>query len=165
VTSAERAQGDEIVGVGVLRLVRAPGRLRALGVGSCVAVSLWDRALRQGGLAHVPLPERTDPDEPLEEFVDTALPLLVELLARSGSPGSRLEAKAAGGASVLLGAVPSRALSIAARNVAALEQVLARLGIPLVGRELGGSAARSVELDAGSGELRVLSLPDRVRVL
>ncbi len=161
----EHVPDDEIVGVGVLRLVRAPGRLRALGVGSCVAVALYDQALRQGGLAHVPLPARGAAVEPRERFVDTALELLVELLAARGSPASRLCAKAAGGASVLLGAEPSRATSIAARNVTALEQTLAELGIPLVASELGGSTARSVELDAESGALRVLSLPDRVRVL
>jgi chemotaxis protein CheD len=165
VTPPETARDDEIVGVGVLRVARAPLRLRALGVGSCVAVALYDAELRQGGLAHVPLPERGDAVEAREQFVDTALPRLVALLGESGSPVSRLVAKAAGGASVLLGPEPSRARSIAARNVAALERVLAELGIPLVARELGGSTARSVELDCESGALRVLSLPDRVRVL
>jgi chemotaxis protein CheD len=165
VSDPRAAPDDDVVGVGALRVVSAPGRLRALGVGSCVAVALYDRARRQGGLAHVPLPSSAGHAGAPAQFVDTALPLLVELLAARGSSAAELEAKAAGGASLLVGAEPSRATSIAARNVAELERALARLGIPLVGRELGGATARSVELDAASGELRVLSLPDRVRVL
>jgi chemotaxis receptor (MCP) glutamine deamidase CheD len=43
--------------------------------------------------------------------------------------------------------------------------VLAELRIPLVASDLGGSAARSVELDCATGALRVLSLPDRVHEL
>jgi chemotaxis protein CheD len=156
---------DCIVGVGALRLAAPPERLRALGVGSCLAVTLWDRARRCGALAHVPLPRRESEDDPPQQFVDSALRLMVDELARRGAPVCGLEAKAAGGASLLRGNEPSRALPIAVRNLEALYEVLAELGVPLVASDLGGCSARSIEFDPESGKLSVLSLPDRLLVL
>jgi chemotaxis protein CheD len=146
-------------------VVSAPERLRALGVGSCLAVSLWDRARCRGALAHVPLPRRETESDPPQQFVDSALRLMAEELGRAGSPARDLEAKAAGGASLLRGNEPSRALPIALRNIETLHEILAELGVPLVASDLGGHTARSIEFDPASGQLSVLSLPDRMRVL
>lgn len=156
---------EAVVGVGRYRVARAPERLRALGVGSCLAISLYDPERRLGGLAHVPLPARRSPEDPAGRFVDSAVEALLEELVARGSRPKDLEAKAAGGASLLRGSEPSRARPIAQLNVKALRDVLDGLGLRLVASDLGGRAARSVTLDTESGELRVLLLPDRVRAL
>ena len=44
------------VGIAELEVARAPATLKALALGSCVAVILHDPVVKAGGLAHVLLP-------------------------------------------------------------------------------------------------------------
>ncbi len=155
----------QIVGVGSLLVGHAPERLRALGVGSCVAVSLWDPDQQLGGLAHVPLPRCGDEGGPLCGFVDSALEQLQSLLVGAGAREGGLEAKAAGGASLLKSAAPRQTAPIGPRNVEALHEILDALGIPLVASDLGGESARSVTFDTASGALEVHCLFDLRRTL
>ncbi len=155
----------QIVGVGSLLVGRAPERFRALGVGSCVAVSLWDPDQQLGGLAHVPLPRCGVEGGPPSSFVDAALGQLRSLLVGAGAREDALEAKAAGGASLLRSAAPSQSTPIGLQNVEALYQILEALGIPLVASDLGGESARSVTFDTASGAVEVLCLSDLRRTL
>ncbi len=155
----------QIVGVGSLLVGRAPERFRALGVGSCVAVSLWDPDRQLGGLVHVPLPRRAIEGGPPCRFVDAALEQLRGLLLGMGAREGELEAKAAGGASLLKSAEPSQGVPIGLQNVEALHEALDALGIPLVASDLGGDSARSVSFDTASGALEVRCLPDLRRTL
>ena len=155
----------QIVGVGSLLVGSAPERFRALGVGSCVAVSLWDPDQQRGGLAHVPLPRRGSESGPPSRFVDAALEQLRSLLVEMGAREDELEAKAAGGASLLKSAEPRQGPPIGLQNVEALHEALDALGIPLVASDLGGDSARSVSFDTASGAVEVRRLPDLRRVL
>lgn len=162
---ARGLSAGSVVGIGTQRVERAPHRLRALGVGSGIAVTLWDRERRVGGLAHVPLPHRDRDGDPPRHYVDEALRLLHRELCRHGARPGQLEAKAVGGASLLRGAEPGPGIPIGAQNVRATFETLEALGIPLVASDLGGGSARSVTLDTGSGAVEVLRLPDTRRIL
>jgi chemotaxis protein CheD len=151
--------------VGAQGIAHAPGVLRALGVGSCVVVALYDRKRAIGGLAHLPLPSRDGRSEQPERFVDSGVELLLRRLAERGCEPADLEAKAAGGATLLASSSDRGETSIAARNLDALRGTLARLGLDLAGQDLGGQIARSVELDTCTGALRVVALRGRDSVL
>jgi len=154
-----------VVGAGGQVVGQSPDVLRAQGVGSCVVVSLWDRQRRIGGLAHVPLPTRPGPEGPAEHYVDSALERLLERLLERGCERASIEVKAAGCATLLMTRDRCEHPPIAALNRSALERTLERLGLDLVGRDLGGHVARSIALDTGSGALRVESVRGATSVL
>jgi chemotaxis protein CheD len=146
------------VGPGALEVARSPRLLRACGVGSSVVVSLWDPARAIGGLAHLPLPERDRRDAAPERYVDSGLDLLVARLDALGCSRERLEARAVGGAALLVTRDGVEQAARARRNVGVLRATLERIGLPVLEEHLGGNRARSVEFDTGAGSLRVESL-------
>lgn len=128
------------------------------GLGSCVAVCLYDPLTRCGGLGHVVLPAvlMRRPGDPPSKFADTAVGWLREEMARQGAAASRLVAKIAGGASLFdLSAV--RGPSIGERNVAAVREALAEAGIPLVAEDVGGTTGRTVAFRLSDGRVEVLA--------
>ena len=48
-----------IVGMADLNVVKSPGGLTTLGLGSCVGIALYDSVNKIAGLAHIMLPDST----------------------------------------------------------------------------------------------------------
>jgi chemotaxis protein CheD len=146
------------VGMGEYRVEGAPNRLLAFGLGSCVAVFLYSRDLRVGGLAHVMLPEgasfRNATTQPAK-FADLALDLMVGDLALRGATRDRLSAKIFGGANMFPMIDPGGRTPIGERNVAAVREALGRLGIAIAAAETGGEFGRTVEADLVTGSATV----------
>lgn len=72
--------------------------LVTLGLGSCVAIMLYDGTARAGAMAHVLLPSRSlarDSSNPAK-FPETAVPLLIEQLRQLNADPRRLVAKLVG---------------------------------------------------------------------
>lgn len=158
----------ESVGIGEGRVARGEGAILTVhGLGSCVAVCLYDPITRSGGLCHVVLPAMLlrRAGDPPSKFADTAVAWLREEMARQGAATSRLAAKIAGGAS-LFGAAPEAGVgapaeaklrwgAIGERNVAAVHAALAAAGIPLVAEHVGGTASRTVAFHLADGRVEV----------
>lgn len=128
-----------------------------LGLGSCVAVMLYDAAVRAGGLAHVLLPSRSlarDVSNPAK-FAETAVPLLVERLAALGAERRRLVAKLAGGASMFGQLMTPGGVQMGERNAAAVRDALRAAAIPVVGEALGGESGRSVRFHLADGRVDI----------
>jgi chemotaxis protein CheD len=147
------------VAIGRWAVAAAPSKIRTL-LGSCIGVVLYDRAARVGGLAHIILPSsRGDADHP-GKYADTAIPALIADLERAlrGKSAGRLVAKLAGGASMFAvdAAATSTASTNSTRNIGrqnqeAAERILADRRIPVVARDIGGDAGRSLTLDTATG--------------
>jgi chemotaxis protein CheD len=148
------------------RLVRVAGWavdagdavLVTLGLGSCVAVALYDPVVHAGGLAHLLLPspelsrERTNP----ARFPQTAVPLLLAELAALGADRRRLTARLVGGASMFSGTRGAPGpIGMGERNVVAAREVLAAAQLPVVGEAVQGSYGRSVYFFLEDGRLEV----------
>jgi chemotaxis protein CheD len=146
------------VGMGEYRVDRAPNRLLAFGLGSCVAVFLYSRETSVGGLAHVMLPEgaslKRGTAQPAK-FADLALDLMVKELAGRGASVDRMSAKIFGGANMFPMIDTGGRTPIGERNVAAVREVLSRLGIPIAAAETGGEFGRTVEADLATGSATV----------
>lgn len=125
-------------------------------LGSCLGVSVWCAATRQGGLVHCLLPlARINPDKARERpamFVSSGVPAMIKELLARGAKREYLVIKAAGGAS-LLG--DDRAFQTGARNIAALKALLHKNNLTLAGHQLGGATPRTMSLDIGSGRTRI----------
>ncbi len=62
-------------------------------------------------------------------------------------PDAKLKAKIVGGANMFAFKHIQETETIGERNIAAVEGILAQLGIPIVGKHVGGSAGRTMIVD------------------
>jgi chemotaxis protein CheD len=141
------------VAIGHWAVAVAPAKIRTL-LGSCVGVVLYDRVARLGGLAHIVLPSARGAVDHPGKYADTAIPAMIadfeRRLATKARP--RLVAKLVGGASMFqVNPDPNSTLNIGQRNQEAIERILGELTIPILARDLGGSAGRRMTLDTASG--------------
>ena len=146
-----------IVGMADLKAAKAPDILTTLGLGSCVGITLWDRARKIGGMAHCMLPTyKGFEGQNIAKFVDSAVVELINQLGRMGVPRNALVAKIAGGAHMFKGVSQSNdLLKIGERNAAAGIAILKQLAIPLLANDTGGTHGRTIELDMENGNLKI----------
>lgn len=131
------------------------GVLVSLGLGSCVAIMLYDPVGVVGGMAHVLLPSKSlshDQDKPAK-FPETAVPFLVQRLAAAGADRHRLVAKLAGGASMFAALMTPGSVQMGERNIAASRSALREAAIPVVGQSVGGERGRSVRFHLADGRV------------
>jgi chemotaxis protein CheD len=147
--------------------VAGTGILSTIGLGSCVAIALYDASARVGGLAHILLPDRSTAKVAtnLAKFPDTAVPLMLAQMQRLGASRSRVRAKIVGGASMFEGTLEPGTASIGQRNVEATRQVLTGAGILVEAEDVGGDHGRSVFLYLDDGRVEVRSARTSTRVL
>jgi chemotaxis protein CheD len=147
--------------------VAADGTIATIGLGSCVAITLYDPQARVGGLAHVLLPseemsrDRSNP----AKFPTTAVPLVLEEMRKLGARVERVRAKIVGGASMFANLLPNGGINIGERNVTAVREVLAGAKVPIVAEDTGSDYGRSVFLHLEDGRVEVRSLKKGSRVL
>lgn len=148
---------SEQVSIAEARIDRAPMVLKAYGLGSCVAVALYDPATRLGGMGHMLLPNRPD-NSPLgseSKYVDAGIYQIVDELVRAGANRKTLVAKISGGANMFETSYQTLINSVGARNAKSARQTLGVLGIPITGEEVGGNRGRTVEFDLATGRMLV----------
>lgn len=118
-------------------------------LGTCVGVTLCDRASEVGGLIHLLLPEPTGLDKPWnpEIYATTGLPLFIQALCDAGAKKNRLKACIAGGA--LVGPVSRQdlELDIGGRTTEVVQTILRDEGIPITQEETGGYFSCRLSLD------------------
>ena len=137
--------------------------LMALGLGSCVGVCAFDAQAGIAGLAHIVLPDSGGSAETPGKFADTAVPQLLEQMARLGANVSRIRVALAGGAQLFAFKGGPR-LEIGQRNAEAVSAQLRQRNIPVVATDLGGSSGRTVHL-MPNGRVRVKTIGQGEREL
>jgi chemotaxis protein CheD len=175
---SERLVLEEVVNVGVAEyfVTHNPHMLASFGLGSCVAVALYDDKRNIGGLAHIMLPDSTAMSKKGNpgKFADTAIQAMVEEMERLGSKRRDIKAKMAGGACMFTipGAInprnvpgPCLGMQIGDRNIEAAKRTLDELKIPLVGEDIGGSYGRTMRFDTSCGKVTISSIKYGVKEL
>jgi chemotaxis protein CheD len=155
-----KSNGSTFVKVAQAAVGGADDTLVTLGLGSCVAILLHDADARVGGLAHVLLPEPALSRDQgnASKFATTAVPALVQEMARLGARPGRLKARLVGGAAMFQTLMVPGSLNMGARNIIASRQALETAGIPLVAEDVGGDYGRSVRFYVGAGKTTVSSV-------
>ena len=156
-----------IVRVADLQIGGAGDQLVTVGLGSCIAIVLYDGVACVGGLAHVllPSPALSRQDGNIAKSPHTAVPHLLRLMADGGASPRRVTARLVGGASMFAALAPPGTIQMGERNVVASRQVLNTHGIPLVGEAVGGDYGRTVRLDVSNGTVEVRSVAHGVHTL
>jgi chemotaxis protein CheD len=134
--------------------------LFTIGLGSCVAIVVYDEVARVGGMAHamLPTPANGRHSASLGRFVTTAVPELLAQMVECGATLARVRARLAGGASMFESILTDYGRKLGPRNVQAARDALAVAGIPVDAENVGGTHGRSVFLTAADGRLIVTSV-------
>jgi chemotaxis protein CheD len=148
------------VTIGEAKVAGAGAVLFTLGLGSCVAIVLWDRSRRIGGLAHamLPAPTGTQTSPAPARYASTAVEALVTRMSAAGADMGAIRARIVGGASMFDSLLNENGRRLGHRNVEAARSALARAGVPVDREDIGGSHGRSVYLHVDDGRLVVSSI-------
>ncbi|GHV32180.1 putative chemoreceptor glutamine deamidase CheD [Synergistales bacterium] len=149
------------VGMADMVVSKHPANLITLGLGSCIGLVIFDQTSKTAGMVHIMLPDsREAKDLPKPgKFADTAVPLLLEELAKLGANKSQLRAKMAGGAQMFsMPGKESAIFSVGNRNIEATKKMLAAAGIRIVAEDTGGNKGRSVEFSTDTLKFMVKTL-------
>ena len=142
-------------------MARGEAALAVHGLGSCVALILFDPGLGMGGLAHVllpgPKPAGTSSRELPAKYCTDALDVLRSQLAAMGARVAGLRAALVGGARLFQSEVDLDQ-GIGTRNVEAIRLLLKEERIALAAEETGGVQGRTVVFELPEGKLRVRTL-------
>ncbi len=138
---------------------QSPEILSARGLGSCVALTLYDNQKKIGALGHIMLPNSISNNaggNPLR-FADCMVEAMLVELAKRGSTIHNLEAKLVGGANMFpflhqeIKTIPL----VGDLNVKATKDYLLAKNITLASEEVGGHYGRSVQFHLDSGVVSV----------
>jgi chemotaxis protein CheD len=146
------------VGMADFKIARSGEILTSIGLGSCVAIVLYDEKMRLGGLGHIMLPERSlarDKSNPAK-FADSCTDLMLRVLKRKGS--KNIKAKLFGGANMFPSVKANHLMNIGNRNSAAAKKILKMCSIPIVASDLGGNCGRTVTFTIDTGQVEVKSI-------
>ncbi len=169
------AMGEGIV-------TRAPNIISSVGLGSCVAVTIYDTRRKIGGLAHIMLPNQLRNDEcglrnkeeqktpqsafrnpqsairnPQYKCADTAIAALLEELKSKGAVRQDLVAKMVGGAQMYSSYDDSNS-GVGKQNLMSIKRILDRERMPLIGEDVGGHHGRNIEFYLDSGKVIVMAM-------
>lgn len=148
------------VRLGEYALARGEGRLAALGLGSCVAVILYDAVAKVGALAHVVLPsdDAGRARGPSAKYAPAAVSLLASEMRKAGADMTKTTARLVGGACMFASLVPPGAVHIGQRNVESCRKALEAQGVPTISEDVGEEYGRSVVIDVADGTVLVRSV-------
>lgn len=143
------------VGVSELAVTSGDALLSTSGLGSCVAVVLYEPASGVAGLLHAMLPEANSEPAPEKtgKFVDTGVAKLVAEMEAEGANCDGIRGKIVGGSDML--EFGGDGPSIGERNVTAALDALETRKIPVVAKDIGGTHGRSIRFDTVTDELTI----------
>jgi chemotaxis protein CheD len=147
---------------------RGPHVLATIGLGSCVAIALYEHESQVGALAHIllPNPAMSRETENPAKFPETIVPIMLqEMRALGTAAAARISAKIVGGASMFGQLANGSGINVGDRNLSATRDVLAAHGIPVVAEDTGLDYGRSVYFHLADGRLEVRSLKKGDRVI
>ena len=147
-----------------MAVCHAPEQIVCLGLGSCVAIILYDPVARIGGVAHVLLPKSPIKCDNEGKYADTGTRKLVKEMLNHGAKKERLVAKLVGGAQMF----PNLNLSIAnigRENIMTVRNILRELMIRIVAEDLEGNRGRSAYFETSDGHVTVKTAFAPVKVL
>lgn len=155
-----------VVKIADYRIAEASATLLTYGLGSCVAVAIYDTEKKTGGLGHIMLPSSVGARSTgnVKKFADLCITEMLNVMKECGCKQDRMVAKIAGGARMF--DLPNKEkASIGERNRDAVLIELAKKGIPLIGEDTGGNYGRTVEFHTGNGDVLVRSLRSMTKVI
>ncbi len=147
---------ESTVGMGEIMVAESPNLLRSVGIGSCIAVTLYDRDTTIGGLAHIMLPCVEDAHNKSHpaRFSDVAIDMMIDEMKMQGAHIQEVRAKIFGGANMFPEIISSdSSMDIGKRNISAVREELEKHNIDIIAEEVGDHIGRSLLFDTSDGSV------------
>ena len=126
------------------------------GIGSCVAVCVYDPIKKVGGMIHAMLPTRIGvsafgsnqfrSDDHIAKYVDEGIKRLVEEVRYLGGKKDRIVAKLVGG-SRMFKYLNDERTGIGPKNIEMAHKILGELNVPIESEDIGGTTGRMAEFN------------------
>ncbi|HME55392.1 MAG TPA: chemotaxis protein CheD [Candidatus Lokiarchaeia archaeon] len=131
-------------------------RFSIYGLGSCIALILFDKNSKTCGMSHILSPscksKHGQRDDLPHKYADQSVPALVKNLLSKGAIFDYIKAIIVGGANVIGG---SGLMPVGTENIAIVKKTLDELGIPLIKEDVGGNKGRGVIFDTSNMSVSV----------
>ena len=139
------------IGIADMKMAKGEGMLVTYALGSGIGICLYDPAIKLGALVHIMLPLNleTGRKNPMK-YADTGIRETLKQMEAHGASRSRITAKIAGGAKMFEDSGGSLG-NIGQRNIESVHMNLKKEGIRLLKEDVGGTTARTLLFDVGSG--------------
>ncbi|MBD3178715.1 MAG: hypothetical protein GF417_03435 [Candidatus Latescibacteria bacterium] len=146
----EQVKNGKYVGIGKVMVAKAPEVLFTV-VGSCLAVTLYNREMKVGGMAHILMAGEGMYDT---KYVKPALDSLINSLRGFGGEDVDWVTRMAGGSVLIKG---SNRLVVNTGRHTALEALKLLIGrqYDIVGMHVGGDCRRGIKFDLNTGDLEL----------
>lgn len=151
----------KVVGLGELATSNVKGDvLKTYSLASCVGVTVYSKARRTAGMAHIVLPKpyrEAETHERQAYYAISGVPLLINRMCEDyGCQTWELAINLYGGAnSVRLGDV----FRVGQRNLTEIQMLLKTMKLPYETPDIGGNYSRTIEMDISTGEVKVTKQP------
>jgi len=148
------------VSIAEMKFAESPAVITTRGLGSCLAVTLYEPYKKLGCLGHPMLPSiegariKSNP----VRFVDSLISLIMDEYQKRDCAIRNLEAKLFGGAHMFSSIPVNSVFNIGARNVEAARKKLKFFGVRILGEDVGENYGRTVFFDLKNGKVRVKTL-------
>ncbi|MFK4785176.1 chemotaxis protein CheD [Fusobacterium sp. MFO224] len=157
-----------MVSIGQIKIGTEDDELCAIGLGSCVAVIIYDSFNKIAGMIHILLPtvlQKDAADIIPTRYADTGIKILLDKVIENGAKKSLLRAKIVGGAELF--SINSKLLKsdVGKRNVIMSKKTLEKLSIPLIASDVGGNSGRSATFYVNNNKLRIKTLKKGEKVI
>jgi chemotaxis protein CheD len=123
-------------------------------LGSCVAVCVYDRKRKTGGMNHFQFPFTDQKDQATGRYGNVSICGLLQMLVNKKSKLKHLEAQIFGGASPH----PPATADIGRQNISIARQVLNRKHIHIAAEDVGGQLGRKIIFNTRTNEISVLKV-------
>ena len=158
VTGSAVQEKSVVANLGEIKVSNDPQvTLSCLGVGSCIALCMYDPENQVAGMAHIVLPQSNNTARAREnatKYADIAIPELLQQMRQNGAVRSKIVTKMSGGAQ-MFNSASSNTFDTGSRNIEAVKQVLADEAIKLSAEDTGGRKGRTVRIFVGDGSISV----------
>lgn len=147
---------------GELCVEKKPVQIATL-LGSCVAVCLFNKKLKFGGMNHFMLASAREDEIPTGKHGNHSTRLLIKMMLSIDPNIKNIEASVFGGGNVT--EALTKGTSIGANNIVTARDVLNEYGINIIRKEVGGSYGRKIYFDNWTGEIetRKIQRSDQAR--
>ncbi|MCX8065353.1 MAG: chemotaxis protein CheD [Candidatus Hydrogenedentes bacterium] len=140
---------------GYIYFSKSPLNLYAV-LGSCVAVCIWDKNLKIGGMCHFLYPRVPSKEKRTSKYGDVAVLGLIKMMENSGAKRESMLAQIVGGASPPF--IKNDNNSLGKENAEVARSILNKKGITIASEDTGGSMGRKIVFNTYTGHLMVLKV-------
>ncbi|MBF0302523.1 MAG: chemotaxis protein CheD [Desulfamplus sp.] len=123
-------------------------------VGSSVAVCLFDRKQKIGGMNHFQFPETNEREKATAIYGNVATLTLIKMMLSNGSKNSHIEAQIFGGA---YNPEVSN-MNVGINNIRTARKILSSKKIKIISEDVGGEMGRKIIFNTATFEIAVLKV-------